>query len=161
MDTVIRTIQILGLISSIFLSGMNVSASHLTLPTLYTRPISISTPIFYEIYVRGAKTVVPLCIFSTLCSALVAYLSSSQRNQQLWAVAAVATFSQLPWTLLRMKGTIDRLNALAVNKVEQEKANKEDVVGLLRRWAWMNVIRGGLALLGGLAGLWAVIQQQV
>ena len=73
----------------------------------------------------------------------------------------MATFSQLPWTLLRMKGTIDRLNALAVNKVEQEKANKEDVVGLLRRWAWMNVIRGGLALLGGLAGLWAVIQQQV
>ena len=138
MDNTIRTAQVLGLTSSIFLSGVNIGASHLTLPILYTRPASISTPIFNEFYIRGAVTLVPLGVFSASCSALVAYLLPSQ--QTLWAIAGVATFAQVPWTLLVMMKTISRLNAIAASKAEQEKASKEEVVALLRRWAWMNIV---------------------
>lgn len=155
MDTTIRTAQMLGLTSSLLLSGANIGASYLTLPILYTRPTSTSTPIFNELYTRGATTLVPLGTFSAICSALAAYLHPSQR--QLWAIAAVATFAQTPWTLLVMMGTNNRLNAIAASKTEQEKASKEEVEGLLRQWAWMNVVRGLLAMVGGLAGLWAVI----
>jgi Domain of unknown function (DUF1772) len=158
MDTTIRTIQVLGLTSSIFLSGINIGASHLTVPILYTRPTSISTPIFNELYIRGAATAVPLGVFSASCSALVAYLLPSQRK--LWAIAAVATFAQLPWTILGMMKTNNRLNAIAASKNEQEKASEKEVVGLLRQWAWMNIVRGVLAMVGGLAGVWAVIEQQ-
>ena len=158
MDNTIRTAQVLGLTSSIFLSGVNIGASQLTLPILYTRPPSISAPIFHEFYIRGAVTLVPLGLFSASCSALVAYLLPSQ--QTLWAVTALATFAQLPWTGLVMMKTINRLNAIAASKVEQEKASQEEVVALLRQWAWMNIVRGLMAMVGGLTGVWAVVEGQ-
>lgn len=157
MDSTIRTAQVLGLTCSLVLSGVNIGSSVLTVPILYTRPISISTPIFEEFYTRGAVTLVPLGIFSASCSGLVAYLLPSQRN--LWAIAAAATAAQTPWTLLVMMRTNTRLNTIAASKDEQEKTSKEEVVGLLRQWAWMNIVRGLLAIVGGLVGLWAVIEQ--
>ena len=158
MDNTVRTAQVLSMTSSIFLSGINIGASLLTLPILYTRPPSISTPFFNEFYNRGAVTLVPLGLFSASCSALVAYLLPSQRT--LWAVAGVSTFAQVPWTVLVMMTTVKRLNAIAGSKVEQEKASKQEVVALLRRWTWMNVVRGGLAALGGLIGVWAIVEGQ-
>lgn len=159
MDTTIRTAQALGLTSSILLSGINIGSSLLTVPILYTRPTSISTPFFKEFYTRGAATLVPLIIFSGSCSALVAYLLPSQRK--LWAIAAAATLAQLPWTILGMMETNTRLNTIAASKTEQEKVSQEEVVGLLRQWAWMNVVRGSLALVGGSVGVYAVIEQQI
>lgn len=156
MDNTIRTAQVLGLTSSLLLSGVNIGSSVLTIPILYTRPTSISTPIFAEFYTRGAVTLVPLGLFSASCSALVAYLLPSQRN--LWAIASVAAFAQTPWTLLVMMKTNNRLNTIAASKDEQEKASKEEVVGLLRQWSWMNIIRGGLPLVGGLIGVWAIVE---
>lgn len=72
-------------------------------------------------------------------------------------MAGVATITQLPWTLLVMMPGIKKLNAVAESKIEQEKADGKEVAGLLREWAWMNVVRGGFALVGGLVGVWAVI----
>ena len=158
MDNTIRTAQVFSMTTSIFLSGINIGASILTLPILYTRPTSVSTPFFNEYYNRGAVTLVPLGLFSASCSALVAYLLPSQRT--LWAVAGLATFAQVPWTAVVMMKTVKRLNAIAASKVEQEKADKQEVVALLRQWTWMNVIRGGLAALGGLTGVWAIIEGQ-
>ena len=158
MDNTIRTAQVLSMTTSIFLSGINIGASILTMPILYTRPTSVSTPFFNEYYNRGAVTLVPLGLFSASCSALVAYLLPSQRS--LWALAGVATFGQVPWTALVMMKTVKRLNAIAASKDEQEKANKQEVVGLLRQWTWMNIIRGGLAAFGGLTGVWAIVEGQ-
>ena len=146
------------MISSIFLSGINIGASILTLPILSTRPTSISTPFFNEYYNRGAVTLVPLGLFSASCSALVAYLLPSQRT--LWAVAGVATFSQVPWTALVMMKTVKRLNAIAASKEEQEKASKQEVAALFWQWTWMNIVRGGFAALGGLTGVWAIVEGQ-
>ncbi|KAL8868933.1 MAG: hypothetical protein Q9174_004654 [Haloplaca sp. 1 TL-2023] len=159
MVTLVRTTQTLGLTSTLILSGINFGASLLTLPILYTRNPSISTPIFHELYTRGAVSLVPFGIFSATCSALTAYLLPSQR--QLCATAAIATASQTPWTLLVMKGTNDRLNGIAGDKLEQEKVDRDEVVGLLKSWTWMNVGRGLLALGGGMVGLWAVMEQNV
>jgi hypothetical protein len=159
MDNTISTAQVLGLTTSLVLSGVNIGTSYLVLPILYTRPTSITTPIFSELYFKGAVTLVPLGIFSAACSALVAYLEPSQRN--LWAFAAVATISQTPWTVFVMMKTNNRLNALAASEKEQEKASDEEVVGLLKQWTWMNFVRGSLALAGGVAGIWALVERQV
>ncbi|GAB7350602.1 hypothetical protein MBLNU459_g1171t1 [Dothideomycetes sp. NU459] len=158
MDNTIRTAQVLGLTSSILLSGVNIGSSILTVPILYTRPASVSTPIFHEFFARGKATLVPLGFFAGACSALVAYLLPPQRR--LWTVAAVATLSQTPWTVLAMMSTNNRLIAIAGSKAEQDRASKDEVVSLLRKWAWMNAVRGLLALVGGLAGVLAVVQQQ-
>lgn len=56
-----------------------------------------------------------------------------------------------------MKGTIDRLNMFAVSG---KNGGKEEVVVLLKRWAWMNFVRGGLAMVGGVVGVYAVFAAQ-
>lgn len=56
-----------------------------------------------------------------------------------------------------MMGTNQRLIKIAGSRVQQEKAGKEEVEGLLRRWAWMNYVRGGMALVGGCVGVWALM----
>ncbi|KAF8847928.1 DUF1772-domain-containing protein, partial [Acephala macrosclerotiorum] len=153
METTIRTSQILGLTTSLLLSGINISASLLTLPTLYSLPPSTSTPIFSQLYYRGAASLVPLGLFSASCSLLTAYLHPAQRT--LWAIAGVATLSQTPWTLLVMMPGIKRLNGIAESEVEREKVRREEVEGLLRQWTWMNFVRGGMPLVGAVCGLWA------
>ena len=134
MDTiaVIRTSQVLGLTSAILLSGINIGSSLLTIPMLYTRPLSITAPIFSEFYHSGLVTVVPLCIFSASCSALVAYLFPAQRT--LWAIAGGVTISQLPWTGLIMAGTNSRLNTIAASKIEQLQARLSRRKQTKRRW---------------------------
>ena len=56
-----------------------------------------------------------------------------------------------------MMKTNNRLVTVAGSRVEQEKVSQEEVVGLLRFWAGMNYLRGMLALVGGLVGLYAVM----
>ena len=68
----------------------------------------------------------------------------------------MATLSQLPWTGLGMMATNNRLNDIAGSSVEQEKVREEEVVGLLKKWRWMNIVRGLLALTGGLSAVLAI-----
>ncbi|KAL8797822.1 MAG: hypothetical protein Q9195_000174 [Heterodermia aff. obscurata] len=150
-----QTAHLLGLTTSLLLSGINLGTSLLTMPTLYHLPPSTSTPIFRQLYVSGAATLVPLGIFSASCSAVAAYLHPSQRP--LLGSAALATGLQTPWTLLLMMGTNDRLSAIAGSGVEQEKVERREVEGLLKKWTWMNGVRGMMALVGGLAGLGALV----
>ncbi|KAF4967273.1 hypothetical protein FSARC_5185 [Fusarium sarcochroum] len=154
MDSTVRTFQVFGLTSSLVLAGVNLGSSHLTVPLLYNQPTSINTPFFKDFYTRGAFTLVPLAIFSGVSSGIVAYLVPAQRT--LWAVAAVATLSQLPWTGIGMMATNNRLNDIAASSIEQEKAGQDEVVDLLKRWRWMNIVRGLLALTGGLSAVLAL-----
>ena len=59
-----------------------------------------------------------------------------------------------------MMKTNTRLNDIAASKIEQEKASQEEVVALLRRWTWMNLVRGLMATAGGLTGVWAIVEGQ-
>ena len=78
------------------MSTLNFSASHLTHPILYRLPIEASASVFSELYYRGAKSVVPIALISTLCSGLAAYLDPEKRVG--YAVAAAASFATLPFT---------------------------------------------------------------
>jgi hypothetical protein len=157
MNTIIRTTQVLGLTSAMLLAGANLSSSILVIPILSTCAPSISTPFFHEFYLRGAATLVPLGLFSSSCSTLVACLLPEQRT--IWVVAALAAFAQTPWTLLVMMGTNRKLIAIAESAAEMEKTSQEEVAALLSWWAWMNVVRGLFALTGGLSALWGVMQR--
>ncbi|KAI0012328.1 hypothetical protein F4779DRAFT_634268 [Xylariaceae sp. FL0662B] len=166
--TAIRTTQLLGLTSSIFLSGINFSASHLTLPILYTQAPSASTPAFAQLYHRGARTVVPLAVFSTLCAALAASQAPSALQRGVWAAAAATTFATLPFTRLVMMETnwgLLRLAELAEQKGGKGNGTadadgggeKAEVVRLLRRWKRLNMVRSALAATGGLIAAYAVV----
>lgn len=156
MEASIIPLQALGLTSSIFLSGIYFSSSHLTLPILYRFPSSTSTSIFTEFYHRGLTTVVPLALASTLSSATAAYLVPAQRTNHV--IAGAATFATLPWTAVVMMSTIQRLIELNESEVEREKSGTEEVMRLLKRWKAMNMVRSAMAMVGGLVGLMALIK---
>jgi hypothetical protein len=55
-----------------------------------------------------------------------------------------------------MMPTNNRLNGIGTSSVEQEKASQEEVLALLKKWRWMNIVRGLLALTGGLSAVLAL-----
>ena len=155
-STPIATAQALGLTSSLFLSGIYFGSSQLTLPLLYDQPPAVSTPIFASFYHRGAATVGPLIVFSSLLSTYLAYVVPEQRVE--YIVAGLATFWNLPWTMLVMIGGIHRLLELSESEVEREKAGQEEVVQLLRTWRWQNFARSAMAMVGGAIGIWVLFK---
>lgn len=149
--TYTSTAAFIGGISSLLLSGINFSASQLTLPILYRLPDVTSTSVFQQLFYRGGAIIVPLTIISTLTTGFSAYLDPSKRPG--FAAAAVASFASLPWTAVVMRPTILRLIALANDERSRQKAEGKEVVSLLKTWRWMNNIRAGLAMVGGVTGL--------
>jgi Domain of unknown function (DUF1772) len=146
-----RTAAFAGGVSALLLSGINFSASQLTLPILYRLPAVTSTSVFEELFYRGGWVIVPLTIFSTLSTGLTAYYEPAQRAG--FAAAAVASFASLPWTALIMRPTIQSLCKLANDEKFRQKVEGKEVVSLLKRWRWMNFVRAGLAAIGGATGL--------
>ncbi|KAM5515861.1 hypothetical protein FOXYSP1_02813 [Fusarium oxysporum f. sp. phaseoli] len=140
MDSTVRTFQVFGLTSSLVLAGINLGSSHLTVPLLYNQPTSINTPFFKDFYTRGAVTLVPLALFSGASSGVVAYLVPAQ----------------LALDGAWMMATNNRLNDIAASSVEQEKVGRDEVVALLKKWRWMNIVRGLLAFTGGLSAILAL-----
>jgi hypothetical protein len=157
MSLEIPILQVLGLSSSLILSGINFGASHLTIPLLYNLPVPTSTRLFSSLYHRGAITLVPLTLFSGLNFGTLAYLIPSQRLT--YAIAGASTLSALAWTQIVIAPTNKRLCEVSeMGDVETEKVKGEEVDELLRRWKWMNFVRSGLALAGGLVGFSALLR---
>ena len=102
----------------------------------------------------------PLALVSAASSATLAYLVPARRV--LFAVAGASTVGTLVWTRAAMMGTISSLLGLAGEGEGEgkkgEKVDAAEVEMLLRRWKWMNVVRAGFGLVGGLVGLWAVLE---
>jgi hypothetical protein len=149
--TTAQTAAFAGCISSTLLSGINLSASQLTLPILYRLPSTMTPDIFEELFYRGGWIIVPLTIFSTIASGLAAYNEPSKRFG--YIVAAVTSFASMPWTAIIMRPTIQHLIKLAHDEKYCQSVPAADVVALLRRWTWMNNVRSTLALIGGCTAL--------
>lgn len=154
--TILRTASLVGLSSSIYLSGVHFSASQLTLPILYRLPTQTSTSIFTELYYRGASTIVPLVLLSSLSTGIAAFLDPARRVE--YAFAAGLTFATLPWTRVAMADNIEKLIAIAEDATLREKVPAAEVERLLRQWTWMNMVRSVLDGLGGIVALLAVIK---
>ena len=150
-STFTRNAAFIGGMSSLLLSGINFSASQLTLPILYRLPASTSTDVFEELFYRGGWVIVPLTIISAVSTGLSAYYEPAQRTG--YALAALASFASLPWTALIMRSTIMYLIKLGHDERLRSKVEGKEVVSLLKRWKWMNNVRAGLAAIGGITGL--------
>lgn len=150
-ETILSVTSAVAVTSSIWLSGIYFSNSQLVLPILYRRPVGISSTIFAELFQRGTNTIVPLMVVSALASGASAYLDPQKRVQ--YAVSGLVTLSTLPWTIFVMMGVIQRLIAIAEDPRLLEKTDQTAVEGLLRSWTWMNFVRAGLSLAGGLGAL--------
>jgi hypothetical protein len=157
MATAIKLAQAVGITGSALLSGNSFSASFLSIPPLLKLPPSTSTPIFSYVYHQGALAVIPVSIISAIANGYLAYASHTPESTRLYATAAASVLATLPWTALVMMKGITRLNGLAESKVEQEKADRSEVEGLLNGWKLQNYVRSVLFLTGAIFSAMATL----
>lgn len=152
------TTLILGISSSLLVSGLHFGASLLTMPSFYKLPADTSTQLFSQFYQRSTRITAPLTAFATAMFGLSAYFFAGERYglQIALAHAAGLTFSTFLWTRLVMMrvnrallGTFDGLKLT-------DEVDQAEVELLLRRWKRMNLLRGCLTTGGGLVGLVAL-----
>lgn len=148
---ILKATSLVGLSSSIWLSGIYFGSSHLTVPLLFGLPVETSTAAFKKLYYSGAATVVPLALLSTLSHGVAGYLDEEKRVG--YAIAATSTIATLAWTAAAMAGLNDKLIAIAGDKKAREDVRPAEADKLLRQWQWMNMVRAVLAGVGGVVGL--------
>lgn len=190
------TTAVLGITSTLLLSGIHIGTSLLLVPQLYNRhspttatannnnndkdrdtlTAGTAARIFDNLYHAGARAVVPLAGTAILSLSLLA--GTSWRHTlphhhhyphyyPSFAAAAGLVASTLAWTGLVVMPVNTRLVAIArgdagVRAVRGavssgSDADRGEVEALLRRWEWMNYVRGFVALGAGVAALGAVV----
>ncbi|KAG9737537.1 DUF1772-domain-containing protein, partial [Aureobasidium melanogenum] len=169
MSSINTIAKVVGLTSAAWLSG-NISAlSVISIPAVVNikQDSSLSNAhavrLWQQNYQRGASQNPPIALGA---AASLGFLAWSLRNLRtptsiglrpsaLFAAAVVSTMAILPFTIVFMRATNNKLLALAAKakKDEMSVTETEDVEGLLERWAALNRLRGVLPMVGA---VWSI-----
>jgi hypothetical protein len=164
------TASLVGITSTLMVSGFNISTSHLFVPHMYKLDTQLSTRIFDHLYHDGLKVVVPLAAAGIASFSYLAYtspspslspspspyagvLGTSFRKRPVFALAAGLMVATLAWTRVVIMPVNERLISIAREAGARDKVSVGDVEDLLRRWWWMNYVRGAGALAAGVLAL--------
>lgn len=188
----LRLAQAIGIMTSAFLSGMLIAqifsrpavhekseqmliriaggvlaVSYGFVPSMSQAPNTLLVREWQTAYGRGVAAAPPLALVSTFCYLYLSYNLSFTLNHhkgEMYALAAIATGSIVPFTLVCMKTVNGKLNS----KVEKSKGlhrseemnESKDKKGdssqeLLNRWAVLNFTRGLLPFAGACLGFYA------
>lgn len=163
-NTLLRsTASLVGITSTLMVSGFNISTSHLFVPHMYKLEKQASARIFDHLYHDGLKVVVPLAAAGITSFSYLAYtsppppspgvLGSSLGRRPVFALAAGLVVATLAWTRVVIMPVNERLISIAREVGAKDKVSAGDVEALLRRWWWMNYVRGAGALAAGVLAL--------
>ena len=113
-------------------------------------------------YDRGKRAVLIATPLSTLSYACLAY----RLQHSMYTLAAISTFSAIPYTLIFLGGVNNTLEKMA-KIAEEEKSSGvvseielvrgESAPGLLKRWRSLNYLRMLFPLTGTAFGLYALL----
>lgn len=162
------TASLVGITSTLIISGFNISTSYLFVPHLYKLDKQASARIFDRLYHDGLKAVVPLAAAGILSFSYLSYTSPSPSpsyppvggvlgtgwgKRHAFAAAAGLVVATLAWTRVVIMPVNERLISIAREVGAKDKVSAGDVEALLRRWWWMNYVRGAGALVAGVLAL--------
>ncbi|KAL8721309.1 MAG: hypothetical protein Q9225_001969 [Loekoesia sp. 1 TL-2023] len=163
----LRLAQAIGIMTSAFLSGGVLAVSYGFVPSMSQAPNTLLVREWRTTYGRGIAASPAIAILSSLSYIYLSYSLSFTLNHnkaEVYALAALATGSIVPFTLIFMKNVNGKLN----NKVEESKeldrteemneskAKKgEHSQELLNWWAVLNFGRGLLPFTGACLGIYA------
>lgn len=107
---------------------------------------------------RGKAQNPPIAAVTAASFSYLAWTLRSVRGNKagLYGVAAVMTVGVVPWTLLLMNSTNQRLIAKA-DSATVEKGDEKEVEDLLKKWGTLNGLRSLLPLVGSAAAVFAVL----
>ncbi|POS73250.1 hypothetical protein DHEL01_v208356 [Diaporthe helianthi] len=151
------------------ISGFNMSTSYLFVPHMFRLDKQTSTRIFDRLYHDGLKVVVPLAATGILSFSYLAYTSPSPSSvgvlgtslgkRPAFVLAAGLVVATLAWTRVVIMPINERLISIAREVGVGDKVSAGDVEALLRRWWWMNYVRGAGALVAGVLALAASLKR--
>ncbi|KAI7778995.1 hypothetical protein LA080_001425 [Diaporthe eres] len=166
------TASLVGITSTFMLSGFNISTSTLFVPLMYKLDKQTSARMFDRMYHDGIKVVVPLAAAGITSFSYLAYTSPSPSpvggvgvgagagvlgtglsKSLAFSVAAGLVVATLAWTRVVVMPVNERLISVAREVGAKDKVSAGDVEALLRRWWWMNYVRGAGALAAGVLAL--------
>lgn len=118
-------------------------------------------------YQRGASQNPPIALGAAASLGFLAWSLRGLRTatvvglrpSSLFVIAAVSTMAIVPFTIVFMRPTNNKLlaHAAKAKKDELSVTETEDVASLLERWTSLNRLRGVLPMVGAVAACLAVI----
>ncbi|KAI4229350.1 MAG: hypothetical protein L6R40_008062 [Gallowayella cf. fulva] len=163
----LRWAQAVGIMTSAFLSGGVLAVSYGFVPSMSQAPTTLLVREWKTTYGRGVAASPALAIVSTFSFAYLSYSLSFTLNHhkaEIFALAAIATGSIVPYTLIFMKGVNGKLYKKVKDskhldrseEIDESKDKKgERSRDLLDRWAFLNFVRGLLPFAGASLGIYA------
>lgn len=141
--------------------------SYGSIPSILLAPHPLAVRQWRKLYSQGKAAAPPLAALSAMSFSFLAYKLSKTLNQtkgELYALAALSTISIVPYTLIVMRATNDKLTNKANDSETWSIKDEEDGLGLekgksakelLDWWGLLNFARGMFPLIGAGLGAWA------
>ncbi|KAL8787676.1 MAG: hypothetical protein Q9213_002107 [Squamulea squamosa] len=159
LSTTVRICQGLGITASSFLAGTLYTASALGVPAILagqTNP-SLLVSQWHSMFRAGFKIGPTLALLGAVNYLYVAWGSyNSTYDARVWkgfVGAAVGTIGIVPFTLIFMSSTNNALLAQAAKTTLSEV----EVRGLVEKWAFLNLVRSGIPVVGTALGLYGAL----
>lgn len=143
--------------------GLIASVSFLTVPTLSTLAPQLQVQQWRAIYRRGASIAPPTALFTSsvlLYASYTSFINSSPLPNPTWkfcAAAVVLTSSIVPYTIVSMMPTNNKLMALAEKADAKGEVKKDEVDRLTQKWSLLNIGRAMFPLLGAGVALYGIM----
>ena len=155
--------KILGISTTVFLSGFAFCASYYSLPALALAPVPLRLQQWQVIYDLGKLVSPPVSAVSALLWGLTAWNSKNNQDSSDWKFYAAASFATLAiplWTLVVMMPTNNELikRSKAAKEGFEPLDSEQESVKLLGAWDRMNFVRAVLPMVGAWVGLYALLR---
>ncbi|KAH6667369.1 hypothetical protein B0J14DRAFT_704472 [Halenospora varia] len=171
MWSAISIAQVVGSSGALWLSGNIASVSMFTVPAIRLAHSKdglssvVLAKLWEDIYEAGKATNPPVAAAVTSSFAYLAWSSRGGAHlpkncSQLYGLAALLTIGIVPYTLMFMLGTNNKLSAKAKRQsgAVSVPAYDDAFAKLIDRWSTLNLCRSLLPLFGGVVGLVATFQ---
>ncbi|MCJ1484078.1 hypothetical protein MMC06_004246 [Schaereria dolodes] len=164
-----RVVQSVGIVLAGGISGTILGIQPLTLPSFLLAPTPLLLRQWNTTYENGKRLSPPIAATSASSFAYLAYrslnsqLPSDNLKGKLYAAAAVAVISIVPYTILFMATINSKLIAKNEELIRRSDPKEEHIDGgesakeLVDRWGALNLVRGLFPLVGAILGVWASI----
>ncbi|KAF3921756.1 hypothetical protein AA313_de0200186 [Arthrobotrys entomopaga] len=148
-----------GLLGSTWASGAMASLTIMGIPAAKAFP-KTAAQTWAVLFARGLAVIPPTAVGAALLYGYGAWGASNQPQGGQWdcfAIAAAFSAGVVPFTLVFMKDTNDRLLRAASDGVSV--LSDGAVLGLVDKWAWLNLVRSMLPLTASLVAGYGFLKE--
>ncbi|KAJ9603484.1 hypothetical protein H2200_012262 [Cladophialophora chaetospira] len=150
----VSTSSLLGLTSTLVLSGIYFGSARVALPVLNSVPLGQRTSGFVQLSDHIFSVSAPLTAFAGTCWGIAACMDPERQGA--YALAGVVTYASIAAIKRDSANAAQNLHAKVADMNSPEETWAEEAELLLEQWTTLNMARSTWAAIGGLIGLSAM-----